>query len=90
MLDRIVGFKLSGLLKSKIKVQSAGRVQSAVLKLIIDKENEIKAFVPVEYWTMKAETSAQNQDFTVNFKRSLNLVKLQLILRRKKTQFLQV
>ncbi len=70
MLDRIVGFKLSGLLKSKIKVQSAGRVQSAVLKLIIDKENEIKAFVPVEYWTMKAETSAQNQDFTVNFKKS--------------------
>lgn len=70
MLDRIVGFKLSGLLKTKIKVQSAGRVQSAVLKLIIDKENEIKAFVPVEYWTMKIATSAQDKDFTVNFKKS--------------------
>ncbi len=70
MLDRIVGFKLSGLLKSKIKVQSAGRVQSAVLKLIIDKENEIKAFVPVEYWKILVETSAQNQSFNVTFKKA--------------------
>ncbi len=70
MLDRIVGFKLSSLLQSKIKVQSAGRVQSAVLKLIVDKENEIKAFVPVEYWTLKIDTLYEDTPFTVNFRKS--------------------
>lgn len=49
MLDRIIGFKLSKLLQSKIKSKSAGRVQSAALKLIVDREKEILAFVPEEY-----------------------------------------
>ncbi|MEY3002121.1 MAG: topoisomerase [Pseudomonadota bacterium] len=55
LLDRIVGYKLSPLLGSKIqKGLSAGRVQSSTLKLIVDKEREIKAFVPEEFWTINA------------------------------------
>ncbi len=55
MYDRIIGFKLSTLLKHKIGSPSAGRVQSATLKLIVDNDDEIKAFVPEEYWTIEAE-----------------------------------
>ncbi|WQV83422.1 type I DNA topoisomerase [Helicobacter pylori] len=54
-LDRIVGFKLSSLISSKItKGLSAGRVQSAALKLVIDREREIKAFKPLTYFTLDA------------------------------------
>lgn len=70
MLDRIVGFRLSSILKNKVNVKSGGRVQSAVLKLIIDKENEIKAFVPVEYWSLKLDTSFDYVPFSVKFQRS--------------------
>ncbi len=53
LLDRIVGYKLSPLLASKIqKGLSAGRVQSSALKIIVDREREIKAFKPQEYWTI--------------------------------------
>ena len=53
ILDRIVGYKLSPLLASKIrKGLSAGRVQSSALKIIIDREREIKAFIPQEYWKL--------------------------------------
>ncbi|HFS85214.1 MAG TPA: type I DNA topoisomerase, partial [Epsilonproteobacteria bacterium] len=56
ILDRIVGYKLSPLLASKIqKGLSAGRVQSSTLKLVVDKEREIKAFKPEEYWTIDAK-----------------------------------
>ncbi|HKL47458.1 MAG TPA: type I DNA topoisomerase, partial [Candidatus Izemoplasmatales bacterium] len=55
MLDRIIGFKLSKLLQSKIKSKSAGRVQSAALKLIVDREREIDAFVPEEYYEIYAQ-----------------------------------
>ncbi len=55
LLDRIVGYKLSPLLNKKIqKGLSAGRVQSSALKLIVDREREIKAFVPQEYWSIEA------------------------------------
>lgn len=54
ILDRIIGFRLSKLLQSKIGAKSAGRVQSVALKLIVDREREIEAFVPEEYWTIKA------------------------------------
>ena len=55
MLDRIVGYKLSPLLASKIqKGLSAGRVQSSTLKLIVDREREIEAFKPEEFWTVDA------------------------------------
>ncbi|CZE45895.1 type I DNA topoisomerase [Campylobacter geochelonis] len=55
LLDRIVGYKLSPLLNQKIqKGLSAGRVQSSALKIIVDKEREIQAFVPVEYHSIDA------------------------------------
>lgn len=55
LLDRIVGFKLSGLISSKIsKGLSAGRVQSAALKIIVDKEREIRAFIPQDFFTISA------------------------------------
>lgn len=54
ILDRVIGFKLSKLLQNKIKSKSAGRVQSATLKLIVDKEKIIDAFVEEEYWNVNA------------------------------------
>ena len=54
ILDRIIGFKLSKLLQKKIHSKSAGRVQSIALRMICDKEKEIQAFVPEEYWTIGA------------------------------------
>ena len=54
IVDRIMGFKLSKLLQRKIKSQSAGRVQSVALRIICDREHEIEAFKPKEYWNIKA------------------------------------
>jgi len=55
LLDRIVGYKLSPLLASKIqRGLSAGRVQSSALKIVVDREREIKAFKPKEYWSIDA------------------------------------
>ena len=54
ILDRIIGFKLSKLLQKKIGSKSAGRVQSIALRMICDREKEIQAFVPEEYWTLTA------------------------------------
>lgn len=55
ILDRIIGFKLSKLLQNKIKSKSAGRVQSAALKILVEREKEIDAFEEEEYWRIKAE-----------------------------------
>ncbi len=54
ILDRIIGFRLSKLMQSKTGGKSAGRVQSVALKLIVDREREIEAFIPEEYWTIEA------------------------------------
>ncbi len=54
ILDRIIGFRLSKLLQRKIGAKSAGRVQSVALKLIVDREREIEAFIPEEYWKIIA------------------------------------
>ena len=58
LLDRIVGYKISPILTRRVKRgqggTSAGRVQSVALKLVVDREKEIEAFVPVEYWTIDA------------------------------------
>ena len=62
ILDRIIGFRLSKLIKSKTDGTSAGRVQSVALKLIVDKEREIEAFNPEEYWTITADF----KDFTAD------------------------
>ena len=66
ILDRIIGFKLSKLLKSKIQSKSAGRVQSVALKLIVDREKEIKAFIPVEYWTLDAVFEKDGNQFNAS------------------------
>ena len=56
VLDRLVGYKISPLLWDKVRRGlSAGRVQSVALKMITDREDEIKAFVPEEYWTFAAK-----------------------------------
>jgi len=55
ILDRIIGFRLSKLMQSKTGGKSAGRVQSVALKLIVDREREINAFIPEEYWTLTAK-----------------------------------
>lgn len=55
MLDRIIGFRLSSLLKKKIQSQSAGRVQSVALRLIVEREGEIQIFVPEEYWKVNGD-----------------------------------
>ena len=64
VLDRIIGFKLSKLLQRKIKSKSAGRVQSVALRLIVEKEREIEAFVPEEYWKIKAQFEKDEIEFT--------------------------
>jgi DNA topoisomerase I len=55
VLDRIIGFRLSKLMQAKTEGSSAGRVQSVALKLIVDKEREIKAFIEEEYWNIEAD-----------------------------------
>ncbi|MEA2464302.1 MAG: topoisomerase [Acidobacteriota bacterium] len=59
VLDRLVGYKLSPLLWDKVRRGlSAGRVQSVAMKMIVEREDQIKAFTPVEYWTFGARLSA--------------------------------
>lgn len=55
MLDRIIGFRLSKLMQAKTSGTSAGRVQSVALKLVVDREREIMAFNPEEYWNVTAD-----------------------------------
>ncbi len=56
VLDRLVGYKISPLLWRKVRRGlSAGRVQSVALRIVVDREREIQAFTPVEYWTIEAE-----------------------------------
>ncbi len=72
IIDRIVGFKVSSLLQKNIKARSAGRVQSATLKLICDHERLIEAFVSEEYWTLKAEIEINNKVYELPFDKYLN------------------
>lgn len=71
ILDRIIGFKLSKLLQVKIKSKSAGRVQSIALRMICDREKEIAAFVPEEYWTLTADFVKDD----ISFKADLTKIK---------------
>ncbi|WP_326514109.1 type I DNA topoisomerase [Clostridium intestinale] len=67
ILDRLVGYEISPILWKNIKWGlSAGRVQSAALKLICDREEEIKAFVPKEYWTVECKLIKDKKKFPVN------------------------
>ena len=63
ILDRLVGYKLSPLLWAKVRNRtSAGRVQSVALRLIVEREREIAAFVPEEYWSIDAELAKRSAD----------------------------
>ncbi|MBC1512962.1 type I DNA topoisomerase [Listeria booriae] len=68
ILDRLVGYNISPILWKKVKKGlSAGRVQSVALKLVIDRENEIKAFIPEEYWTIDGNFKKGKKEFQANF-----------------------
>ncbi|MDY6062978.1 MAG: type I DNA topoisomerase [Erysipelotrichaceae bacterium] len=95
ILDRIIGFKLSNLLQTKIKSKSAGRVQSVALRMICDREKEIKSFIPEEYWTIKALFNKDKQEFETNLtkinnKKAVikNADEAQKILRELNTEFI--
>ncbi|MGG4553120.1 type I DNA topoisomerase [Paenibacillus humicus] len=68
ILDRLVGYKISPLLWKKVKKGlSAGRVQSVAVKIIMDRENEISAFVPEEYWSITAKLKTGESSFEAKF-----------------------
>ncbi|RRJ65346.1 type I DNA topoisomerase [Paenibacillus oralis] len=68
ILDRLVGYKISPLLWKKVKKGlSAGRVQSVAVKIILDRENEISAFVPEEYWSITARLKTGESSFEAKF-----------------------
>lgn len=78
ILDRLVGYQISPLLWKKVKKGlSAGRVQSVACKLVIDRENEINAFIPEEYWSITAHLTAEQKPLEAKFY-SLNGEKLEL------------
>ncbi|ADZ49202.1 type I DNA topoisomerase [Helicobacter pylori] len=84
-LDRIVGFKLSSLISSKItKGLSTGRVQSAALKLVVDREREIKAFKPLTYFTLDALFEPHLEAQLISYKG--NKLKAQELIDGKKAQ----
>lgn len=67
LLDRIVGYKISPILTRRVRGArdgglSAGRVQSVALKLVVDREKEIEAFIPVEYWNIEAHLQTKKQE----------------------------
>ncbi|MHC5229423.1 type I DNA topoisomerase [Enterococcus sp. LJL99] len=68
ILDRLVGYSLSPILWRKVKKGlSAGRVQSIALKIIIDRENEIRKFIPEEYWSIDGNFKKEKKKFKANF-----------------------
>ena len=72
ILDRIIGFKLSALINRKIHSKSAGRVQSATLKIVNDNETEINKFVPEEYWDINCEVEINRHSVKISFQNNAN------------------
>ncbi len=72
ILDRIIGFSLSKLLQKKIGSKSAGRVQSVALKLIVDREKEIQAFKPEEYWEIFIEFSKKGKKIKAQLEKDIH------------------
>jgi len=70
VLDRLVGYKLSPLLWKKVRRGlSAGRVQTVAVRLIVERQREIEAFNPVEYWIISADLKKDNQQFVAELKK---------------------
>ena len=90
VLDRLVGYKLSPFLWKKIKPGlSAGRVQSVAVRLIVDREAEIKAFVPKEYWSIDAVFHKEGNPKTFSAKlHSKNGEKLEIVNKEQSDQIL--
>lgn len=74
ILDRLVGYKISPVLWEKLRNNhlSAGRVQSVALRMICEREDEIEAFKPVEYWTISAELQKENATFEAELQKYLD------------------
>lgn len=73
VLDRLVGYQISPILWKNVKWGlSAGRVQSAALKLICDRENEVKAFIPKEYWTVDCTAKKEKKKFEIKLSKYKN------------------
>ncbi len=87
ILDRIIGFKLSKLLQNKIKSKSAGRVQSVALKLIVDLEKEIEAFIPETYYEIEAHFSHLKADYMIPEKKRLSKEEADLIVKESVNPF---
>ncbi|MDD4194317.1 MAG: type I DNA topoisomerase [Acholeplasmataceae bacterium] len=87
ILDRIIGFKLSKLLQSKIKSKSAGRVQSVALKLIVDLEKEIDAFIPETYYEIEACFYHVKADYQIPDKKRLTKEEADKIVLESKNPF---
>ena len=63
MLDKIIGYKGSSVLWKKVKSKiSAGRVQSVAVRLLVEREREVRVFVPEEYWEVYADTECEQQE----------------------------
>lgn len=88
ILDRIIGFKLSKLLQSKIKSKSAGRVQSVALKLIVDLEKEIDAFIPETYYEIEACFHHVKADYQIPEKKRLTKEEADQIVLESKNPFI--
>ncbi len=79
VLDRLVGYKISPFLWKKVKRGlSAGRVQSVALRLIVDREKEIRAFVPEEYWTISAKLLKDRKKFIAKFHGTVDGKKIEI------------
>ena len=90
ILDRLVGYKISPLLWKKVKKGlSAGRVQSVTVKMILDREHEIDAFIPEEYWSITAKLEHKKQTFEAKFY-GLNGKKKELVSRNDVDEVLNV
>lgn len=87
ILDRIIGFKLSKLLQSKIKSKSAGRVQSVALKLIVDLEKKIEAFIPETYYEIEAHFKKFKADYIIPKKKRLSKEQADRIVLESKNPF---
>lgn len=87
VLDRIVGYKLSPFLWRKVKSGlSAGRVQTAVLRLIVEREREIEAFNSEEYWTIDAKLKAERKSFDAKLYGTIDGKKLDTIVNETSAQ----